>query len=42
MKKVLIRGMEKVTKIAKKVAEESPNTVSAFLYYEPKSPKNLK
>lgn len=42
MKKVLSKGMEKIAKVAKKVAEESPNTMSAFLYYEPKAPKALK
>jgi len=42
MKKVLIRGLEKLNNLAKKVAESSTNTVSTFLYYEPKAPKNLK
>lgn len=42
MKKVLTRGIEKISKAAKKVAEESPNTVSTFLYYEPKMPKEVK
>lgn len=41
MKKVLTRGIEKISKAAKKVAEESPNTVSTFLYYEPKAPEKI-
>lgn len=32
MKKVLTRG---ISKVAKQIAEESPNIVSTFLYYEP-------
>ena len=42
MKNVITRGIDKISKVAKKIAVESPNTVSAFLYYEPKAPKNLK
>ena len=42
MKKVLTRGIEEISKVAKKIAEESPNIVSTFLYYEPKAPKNLR
>lgn len=42
MKKVLSKGIEKMGKVAKKIAEESPNTISTFLYYEPKAPKALK
>lgn len=42
MKKVLTRGIEEISKIAKKIAIESPNTVSTFLYYEPKAPKDLR
>ncbi len=42
MKKVLIRGMKKMGGVGKKIAEESPNTMYAFLYYEPKAPKALK
>lgn len=42
MKKVLTRGIEEISKIAKKIAVESPNTVSTFLYYEPKAPEKIK
>ncbi|MBU5428235.1 cyclic lactone autoinducer peptide [Tissierella pigra] len=42
MKKVLIKSIDKISKTAKKIAEESPNTVSTFLYYEPKAPKSIK
>lgn len=42
MRKVLINQLGKIGKFAKKVAEESPNTSSAFLYYEPKAPKLIK
>lgn len=37
MRNILINQMEKIVDLAKKVAQESPNTISAFLYYEPKS-----
>ena len=39
MKKIITKGIDKINKISKKIAEESPNTVSTFLYYEPKMPK---
>lgn len=42
MKKVLVNSIQKVSDFAKKVAIESPNTSSAFLYYEPKAPKVIK
>ncbi|WMM24595.1 cyclic lactone autoinducer peptide [Tissierella sp. MB52-C2] len=42
MKKVLIKSIDKISKVAKKIAEESPNTVSTFLYYEPKAPKSIR
>ena len=41
MNKVIARGIMEISKLAKQVAESSPNTVSTFLYYEPKAPKNL-
>ena len=42
MKKVLTSSVQKVTNYVKKVAIESPNQSSAFLFYEPKAPKILK
>lgn len=36
MNKVIARGIMEISKLAKQVAESSPNTVSTFLYYEPK------
>lgn len=41
MNRVLARGIKEIGKIAKQVAENSPNTVSAFLYYEPKTPEEI-
>lgn len=38
MKKILTRGIDTISKVAKKIAVESPNTVSTFLYYELKAP----
>lgn len=38
MNKVIARGIMEISKLAKQVAESSPNTVSTFLYYEPKVP----
>lgn len=42
MKKIMNRGMKSIENLAKKVAEESPNTLSGYLYYEPKMPDSLK
>lgn len=41
MNKVIARGIKEISKIAKQVAENSPNTISAFLYYEPKAPRGI-
>ena len=41
MNKVIARGIKEISKLAKQVAESSPNTVSTFLYYEPKAPKGI-
>lgn len=38
---IVFKQVEKMTKLAKKVGEESPNTISAFLYYEPKTPEAI-
>ena len=42
MKRVLANSIQKVGDYAKKVAMESSNTSSAFLFYEPKAPKVIK
>ena len=38
MNKVIVRGIKEISRLAKQIAESSPNTVSTFLYYEPKVP----
>lgn len=42
MKKILVNQMKKIETLARKVSEESLNTASAYLYYEPKSPNIIK
>lgn len=42
MKKLINKGVRKMNNIAKKVAEESPDTLSFFLFYEPKMPEGVK
>lgn len=42
MNKVIKKGIEAINKTAKKVALESTNTASSYLYYEPEAPKSLK
>lgn len=42
MKKIMKHGMKSIENLAKKVAKESPNTLSGYLYYEPKMPEGLK
>lgn len=42
MKKAIIRGIDKFSKSAKKIAIQSPNTVSTFLFYEPKAPESIR
>jgi cyclic lactone autoinducer peptide len=39
MKKIITKGKDKMNKISKKIAEDSPNIASTFFYYEPKMPK---
>ena len=39
MKKLF--SQEKVETFAKNIARESPNVMSAFIFYEPKMPKSL-
>ncbi|NLY46163.1 MAG: cyclic lactone autoinducer peptide [Tissierella sp.] len=42
MKKLMNKGLKKMNNIAKKVAEDSPETLSVFIFYEPKMPESLK
>lgn len=41
MKKLMNKGLRKMNRIAKKVADESPDTLSVFIFYEPKMPEGL-
>ncbi|MGO1469842.1 MAG: ATP-binding cassette domain-containing protein [Tissierella sp.] len=36
MEHIIFNQIKKIGKFAKKIAEESPNTISAFVFYEPK------
>lgn len=42
MKGLMNKGLRKMNSIAKKVAVESPETLSVFIFYEPKMPEGLK
>lgn len=42
MNKVIKKGIEVVNKTAKKVALESTNAASSYLFYEPEAPKSMK
>ena len=42
MKNLMNKGLKKMNNMAKKVAEDSPETLSVFIFYEPKMPDSLK
>lgn len=41
MKNLMNKGLKKMNNMAKKVAEDSPETLSVFIFYEPKMPEEL-